>query len=162
MIHFSVVVLSSLIMGLLLTPTIYIAMGALGGFATAFTFISLPLLLACTLFLLCRFLAKPGSTATPRQWLAGLESIAWLGVVFFLFIVSGFTLLTHAERVGLFCTLLLIASFLAAPWMALRPSMLAARIARWPARWVSASSLIAPVVLIVGSAMYLHTPEHFL
>ncbi|WOI47648.1 hypothetical protein [Acidovorax sp. BLS4] len=162
MAYFPVVVLSSVVMGLLLTPMIYVAIGALSGFAMAFAFLSLPSLLACTLILSYRFLARPGVRESSRARFSAVESIAWLLVGSFLFVISDFTLLTLSERVGLFCTLLLIASFLAAPWMALRPCALVVRIAQWPKPLVLACSLSATVLLIMGSAIYLYKPDPFL
>jgi hypothetical protein len=163
MIHrVATLVLSSSIMGLLLTPLAYIGIGALGGFAMAFALISLPLLLVCGLFLLYRYLRRPGCSPSLRRWLPAAEAIAWLLVAFFLVIASGFTLLTTAERIGLFCTLTLVMSVVAAPWMALRPSALATRVARWPTTPVAAAAAACTLVLLGGALAYLVMPSRFL
>ncbi|MVT29208.1 hypothetical protein GO496_14925 [Acidovorax citrulli] len=81
---------------------------------------------------------------------------------FFLAIVSGFTLLTTAERIGLFCTLVLVAALFAAPWMALRPSALAARVAQWPTAALAAGALAMGVLLIGCTVVYLLTPSRFI
>ncbi|MDA8519839.1 hypothetical protein [Acidovorax sp. NCPPB 4044] len=156
------VALASVIVGLLLTPLAYIGIGALGGFAIAFAAISMPLLLLCSLFLFHRYLRRPAASAHPRRWPQVAEAAAWLLVVFFLAIVSGFTLLTTAERFGLFCTLALVASLVALPWMALRPSALVARVAQWPAAAVAAGALMSVGVLAGGAVVYLVTPSRFL
>ena len=86
-------VLSSTIMGLLITPLVYVGIGALGGFAAAFALISLPVLLTCCLFLFYRYLRRPASPTRPQPWLLAAEAVAWLLVAFFLVIVSGLVLM---------------------------------------------------------------------
>ncbi|ABM31914.1 hypothetical protein [Paracidovorax citrulli] len=156
------VTMSSLIMGLLLTPLIYIGIGALGGFGAGFAIISLPVLLACSAFLFHRYLRRPAAPSGRAPWLQVAEAASWLLVVFFLAIVSGFTLLTTAERIGLFCTLVLVAALFAAPWMALRPSALAARVAQWPTAALAAGALAMGVLLIGCTVVYLLTPSRFI
>lgn len=76
-------VLSSLIMGLQLTPLVYIGIGALGRFAAAFALISLPLLLACGLFLFYLYL-RTGICTSLKRWLraagCGSRRLAAVGV----------------------------------------------------------------------------------
>ena len=157
-----VVVLSSFIFGLLLTPLVYIAIGALGGFSMAFSVLSLPPLLGSMLFLVRRLFSQSPAHGTARPGLMAAEAACWLLVGAFLLIVSGFTLLTTQERMGLFCVLLLLASVLAAPWVLLRPSALVARVAQWPAQLVLACSLTAAVASIMFAVVHVFTPSRFL
>lgn len=157
-----VVVLSSFIIGLLLTPLVYIAIGALGGFSMAFSLLSLPPLLGSMLFLLRRLVASSPAQGTAGRGLMAAEAVCWLLVGFFLLIVSGFTLLTTQERFGLFCVLLLLASVLASPWVLLRPSALVARVAQWPAQLVVAGALAAAVASIMFAVVHGFTPSRFL
>jgi hypothetical protein len=163
MIHrVATLVLSSSIMGLLLAPLVYIGIGSLSGFAVAFSLISLPLLLPSCAFLLYSYLRRPANLNAPRRWLPVAESITWLVVALFLVLVSGFTLLTTTERIGLFFTLALAASLTAAPCMAFRPTSLAARISQWPVSWVVASAGACAMALVGGTVAYLLTPSRFL
>jgi|GEM_PF-6680875 hypothetical protein len=154
-------VLSSLIMGLQLTPLVYIGIGALGRFAAAFALISLPLLLACGLFLFYLYL-RTGICTSLKRWLRAAGAVAWLLLAFFLVIASGFTLLTTAERIGLFCTLALVMSLVAAPWMALRPSARATRVARLPSTPVAKDAAACALLLLGGSMAYPAMPSRFL
>ena len=156
------VVLSSLIMGLLFAPLGYIAIGALGGFSSAFSMLSLPLLLGSTLFLSSRLLPRVTAPEGSRWWLKALEFVSWSLVGLFLLIVSGFTLLTTWERIGLFCVLLSVASVLIAPFIFLRPSALVAKVAQWPAQVVLVCSVSLAGLLIVCAVTYLLTPSRFL
>lgn len=156
------VILSSFIMGLLLTPLGYIAIGALGGFSPAFSVLSLPLVLGSTLFLLFRFLPRIPASEVTRRWLMAIEFASWLLVGLFLIIVSGFTLLTTWERIGLFCVLLSAASVLVTPFMFLRPSALATRVAQWPAPIPLVCSVSFAGLSIVCAVIYLLTPSRFL
>ncbi|XVJ69342.1 MAG: hypothetical protein HEQ39_06585 [Rhizobacter sp.] len=159
---FPVIVLTSFIMGLLLTPLVYVAIGALGGFSMAFSILSLPLLLVSTLFLMRRFLLRISAPGKAGLGFMVVELVCWLLVGVFLFIVSGFTLLTAEERMGQFCVLLLIATVLATPLVLLRPSALARRVAQWPAQLVLACSLMAAVASIMFAVIHLSTPARFL
>ena len=160
-----VVVLSSFIIGLLLTPRVYIViigvLGGGGGFPMAFS-VLFPPLLGSMLFLVSRLFFHSRAQGTARLLLMVAEAVCWLMVGVFLFLVSGFTLLTTQERMGSFSMLLLLASVLAAPVVLLRPPVLVARVARWPAHLVLACSLTVTVTLITFAVVYAFTPARFL
>jgi hypothetical protein len=156
----SAIVLSSLIIGLLVSPLGYIAIGALGGFSIAFSILSLPLLTASILFLIFRFIPKAPSIKNHQKWLLGLEGVSWLLVGLFLFFVSGFTLITTWEQIGLFCIIWAAASLLATPFTCLRSSALLTRVMNWPEKFVLACSLIILATLITFISIYILTPSH--
>lgn len=155
-------VLSSFIMGLALAPLGYIAIGALGGFSAAFAMLSLPLLLGSMLFLLFRLLPAASGPKPGGRWLVGLEVLGWLLTGLFLLVVSGFTLLTTWERIGLFCVVLLAASVLAAPVVWWRPCALVARVGQWPPKLVLGWLVSCAGLLIGGAAIYVLSPSRFL
>ena len=139
----------------LLTPLACIGIGAMAGFAPAFPLLALP---ACGV-LLHRHVLHSTPASPARPFLAGLvETAAWLGVGLFLSLVSGFNLHAGGERMGLFATLLLASAGVAAPWMALRPTALVARIAGWPKVAVRTATAVASVLLATLAAVWLATP----
>jgi hypothetical protein len=157
-----VIVLSACFMGLLLTPLAYVSIGALGGFSSAFSMLSVPLLLGSTLFLLFRLLPRIPAPELTRTWSMAIEAVSWLLLGLFLIIVSGFTLLTTWERIGLFCVLLWVAAVLVAPLIFLRPSALVSRVAQWPAPIVLVGSVSFAGLSIVCAVIYLLIPSRFL
>lgn len=155
-------VLSSFIIGLALAPLGYIAIGALGGFSAAFSMLSLPLLLGSMAFLLLRLLPETPGPKAGRRWWMVVEGVAWLLTGLFLLVVSGFTLLTTWERIGLFCVVVLAASVLAAPVAWWRPCALVARVGQWPPKLVLGWSVSCAGLLIGGAAFYVVSPSPFL
>ncbi|CAM3741768.1 hypothetical protein ACAN107058_15420 [Paracidovorax anthurii] len=149
------------LLGLVLTPFAYIAIGALGGFSGAFSAIALPLLLAGGGFLLARFLRR-STPAAPRRGMALAEAAGWLPVGAFLFFVSNFTLLTTFERIGLFCTLFLACSLVSLPVLLLRRPALLARAQAWPAPRAWAGALAVGGASAALASAYVLSANSFL
>lgn len=147
---------SCLILGLLLTPLAYIAIGGLGGFSTEFSLISLPLLAFSILFLLFRFFGKktPDKSFNLRH---AIEVICWLLIIAFLFFVSNFTLLTAFERIGLFTALFIACAIISIPILAILQSALVKRVEAWPRAWTVAVQLAIGIPAIILTAAYLFT-----
>ncbi len=153
--------LSACVLGLVLCPFAYIAIGALAGFAPAFSFLTLPLLLASAGYLLYRFLSQPASGSSSRL-LVGVEMIGGFLIAAFLIVVSNFTLLTGFERIGLFSTLFLVATLVSLPAVLVRRTALEERLRRLPD--VVALPLLLAVLLaaVVTMAVYLLRAPAFL
>jgi hypothetical protein len=138
--------LASCLAGLIASPYGYIAIGALGYFSPAFSLLTLPPLLLATGFLIWRILSKPLDTRTNGA-LTVIEGIGWMAIVAFLVLISGFSLFTTFERIGLFATIFLLASAISFPLLLLRETALEQRLTKVP-RAVS----IALLILIVASS----------
>ncbi len=123
--------LSACVLGLVLCPLAYIAMGALSGFAPAFSFLTLPPLLASTSYLLFRFLSKLGRGSSSKL-LVTAEIVSWILTIAFLIVVSNFTLLSEFERIGLFCTLFLLSTLVSLPIALIRQTALEERLRQLP------------------------------
>lgn len=153
--------LAACILGLVLCPFAYIAMGALRGFAPAFSWLTLPPLLAGSGYLLYRFLSNRPRATTGKVPLL-LELISALLIAAFLVIVSGFTLFSIVERVGLFCMLFLICTLLALPIVLLRKTALADRLARLQGKLSLGLMLLVLLAAIAATGLYLIRPPAFL
>ncbi|WP_309892738.1 hypothetical protein [Archangium sp.] len=93
--------LGALLLGLLATPWIYATLGALFSFSLPFAAVVTPLLLAATLELGLEAFARFRGFGRLRLLGATLSA----GVVLTsLWVLSGFTLMNHAERLGLVAT----------------------------------------------------------
>ena len=91
-----------------------------------------------------------------------LESISWIVIVLFLVIVSGFTLLTHSERVGLVSSFFLLASVCVLPVVFMRNTALKHRLTKLPK--AASISFLVVVLLTTGicAIVYLLTPTKFI
>lgn len=143
--------LSACVLGLVLCPFAYIAIGALSGFAPAFALIALPPLLVGVGYLLYRYLRTPAQGAA-SAWQLLAEGLAWLPVIGFLWVVSDFTLLTSLERVGWLSTLFLSTTLIALPIVLRRRTALASRLQRWP-KVLGVSVLVGVLLAAVGIAV---------
>jgi len=152
--------LSACILGLLLTPLAYIGMGALSGFAPAFALVSLPPLLASGAFLLSRLLARPNG-APARGWRVFAELVSWLVVLGFVAVVSGFTLLTSLERIGLAATCFLVASVVSLPVPFLRDTALERRFDAWSTPRASVVLILVLASALTAALAYLLAPPAF-
>jgi hypothetical protein len=126
-----VAALAACVLGLLLCPFGYVAIGALAGFAPAFSWVTLPPLLLSSGYLLFRFLTQPKENASSGAHLIA-EVVSWIVIVAFITLVSGFTLLTTFERVGLSLTIFLVVSLLCLPVVLIRKTALQQRLTRLP------------------------------
>src|SRR6267142_212842 len=123
--------LAACVLGLVLCPFAYIGIGALRGFAPAFSFLTLPPLLASAGYLLYRFLSRPAQGPSSAL-VVSAEVVSWLLIAAFLVAVSGFTLLTRFERIGLSTTLFLVAALISLPGVLMRRTALQQRLRRLP------------------------------
>lgn len=139
---------SACVLGLLLCPFVYIAIGALAGFAPAFSFLMLPPLLASTGFLLYRFLSRPAPDSSNNLHLLA-EIFSWIVIASFLVVVSKFTLLTQFERVGLFSTFFLIATLVSLPAVLIRRTALQERLRRLP----DAVTILLPLAVLLAAGV---------
>lgn len=146
--------LSACVLGLVLCPLTYIAIGALTGFAPAFSFLTLPPLLASVGYLLYRLLSKPGRGSS-RKLLVTAEIVSWVLIVAFLVVVSDFTLLTRFERIGLFCTLFLLTILVSLPIVLMCQIALEERLRQLPNIVSAPLLLIVLLVAVVTMAVYL-------
>lgn len=153
--------LAACISGLMLSPFGYIAMGALAGFAPAFSWLALPLLLPSVGFLLVRFLARQGRGASSRLALVA-AFFSWLVIAGFLSVVSGFALLTKFERIGFFATVFLSASLFSLPVFLLRRTALEERLKRLPQPLAWPLLFIILAVSAVAMGIYLLRAPAFL
>lgn len=150
--------LAACILGLVLSPFGYIAMGALAGFAPAFAWLALPPLLASVGYLLVRFLAGPGRGAASK-WGLLAALFSWLVIAAFLLVISGFTLLTGLERIGLFATVFLAVTLFSLPIFLLRRTALEARLTPLPQSLTLFLLLSVLAVAAVATGNYLlHAP----
>jgi hypothetical protein len=139
--------LAACIVGLIVSPYTYIAIGALFQFSLAFSLVTLPPLLFSSGFLLWRFLAKPKQGAMSIPML-GFELISWIVIITFLILISRFNLFTVFERAGLFCTFFLSASVLCFPLVSLRDAALNHRLIKLP-RGITIAVLTIVLILSV-------------
>lgn len=152
--------LAAIVMGLTLCPFGYLAAGALAQFSPLLGFGMLPLLVASSGYLLYRFLALPAKAA-PVNRIA--EALCWLVIVVFLAIVSGISLQTVFERIGLTVSILMVTSVVCFPVALLRQTALQQRIARKVSGRTAAILLF--VILLAGIgvvATYLNREPAFI
>lgn len=142
--------LAACVLGLVLCPFGYVAIGALAGFAPAFAWVTLPPLLLSSGYLLFRFLSPPKENASSSLHRIA-EVSSWIVIVAFIAIVSGFTLQTKFERVGFSLTIFLVTSLLCLPVVLMRKTALQQRLARLP-NGVVKSVLIAVVLISAATA----------
>jgi hypothetical protein len=154
-------VLTACILGLVTCPFLYIAIGAPLQFAPAFSFIVLPPFLIGSGFLLWRYLPRSPTFGTSMPLLVA-EVLSWAAIGIFLFLVSGFTLIQTAQRIGLAAMFFLLTSLLCLPLVIWRETALEARIERLP-RTVSALALLV-LLAAAGSAIaaYFLVPVHLI
>jgi hypothetical protein len=146
--------LAACVLGLVLCPFVYVAIGALAGFAPAFAWVTLPPLLLSSGYLLYRFLSTPGENPAGGPQLIA-EVVSWIVIIAFVTIVSGFTLQTSFERIGLSLTLFLLASLFCLPVVLMRKTALQQRLVRLPGN-VARSVLLAVLSLsAVTATVYL-------
>jgi hypothetical protein len=146
--------LAACVLGLVLCPFAYIAIGALRGFAPAFSFLTLPPLLASAGYLLYRFLSRPPQGPS-NMLLLSAEVFSWILIGLFLVVVSGFTLVTRFERFGLSATLFLVASLVSLPVVLLRRTALQQRLSGLPRALAIVLLLAVLVVALVTMVVFL-------
>ncbi len=146
--------LSSYILGIVLCPLAYIAIGALTGFAPAFSFLSLPPLLVSTSYLLFRFLSKPGRGSS-NKLLVTAEIASWILIVAFIILISDFTLLTRFERIGLFSTLFLLTTLVSLPIVLMHQTVLEERLRQLPNTIATLLLLVVLLAEVVITIVYI-------
>lgn len=161
--RFPVSALAACLLGLAICPLAFIAMGALAQFPPLFTALFLPPFLLGAGFLLWRYVSRSPDPPARRLPLLVLEGLGWIAVVVFLYFVSGFTLLTTAERVGLASTAFLTASVLCLPVVLLRRgTALERRLSPLPDAAAIALLLLVLVASAAATVSYLTTPAKFI
>ncbi|WP_375768021.1 hypothetical protein NR798_41100 [Archangium gephyra] len=158
--------LGALLLGLLTAPWIYVTLfGALFAFPLPFAVVAAPLLLGATLNLGLEAFSR--LRGFERTRLAGAVISSGL-VLAILWVLSGFTLLTQAERVGLFATVWLGSTLawliVSLPMGAIGPEVLLRSRLTSPARqWAAlATALILFGVLSALAWSHLTTPASFI
>ncbi|MCX7097530.1 MAG: hypothetical protein NTV43_06435 [Methylococcales bacterium] len=146
--------LSTCVLGLVLCPLAYISIGALTGFAPAFSFLTLPPLLASTSYLLFRFLSKLGRGSSSKL-LVTVEIVSWILTIAFLIVVSNFTLLSEFERIGLFCTLFLLSTLVSLPIALICQTALEERLRQLPNTVAILLLLVVLLIAVVIATVYL-------
>jgi hypothetical protein len=154
--------LASCSVGLILCPFVFIAGGALSGFATVASLVLLPPFLLSCGFLLRRYLARPGASAGRQALLGSLEAIAWLVVVTFLYWLSGVNLSRGFERFGTVCMAFLASSAIALPLLLLRSTRLEAAWTRLPRALSVVALLLILGVATLAMIVNLTTAPHFI
>jgi len=154
--------LAACILGLVLCPFLFIAVGALSGFSDAFSFVMLPPFLLGSGFLLARFLSKPSDRAMRSVLLLAIEGVSWVAVGTFLYFVSGFNLMSGLERSGAACTSFLVASAASLPIVLLRRTALERRLAPLPSAVTVTLLLLILVVSGLATIAYLVAPPAFI
>jgi hypothetical protein len=160
--RFAVAALAACLLGLALCPVGFIAMGALSQFPPLFSAVMLPPFLLGCCFLLWRYLSRPAEPPTRRIALLLAEVPSWIAVAVFLFFVSGFTLLTTFERLGIVSTAFLAASVVCLPVVLLRRTALERRLADLPGALVLAVLLLLLAGASAATVAYLRTPPAFI
>ena len=158
--------LAAFILGLALCPVPYIAVGALVRFPPLFSLVMLPPWLLGSVFLLWRYLRKPtepSAAGTSRAVIIfGLEGASWIAIATFAYFISGFTLMTSAERVGAACTAFLLTSAGCLPLALARRTALERRLAALSG---TAAAVVLLLILAASGAVaaaYLLTPPVFI
>jgi hypothetical protein len=153
--------LAACVLGLLLCPFVYLAIGALRAFEPAMFVITLPPLFASVWYLGQRYLRR--AVNEPLRIRSVLfEAASWLVIGFFLVVVSDLNLMTPLERAGLFFCIHPVASAVLAPFTALRPTALKQRLIRLPP-WMALTALAVYAGLAAGmAASYMLLPQRFI
>ena len=141
------------ILGLVLCPFGYIALGALSGFAPGFAYRTLPPLLASVGFLLYRFLSKPRAEAADAMLIV-IEVVGWILIAAFLALVSSFNLATLFEQIGLTATFFLAASGISLLVVLLRSTAVQQRLKRFPTFAIGLLLLVLVVLAAVATGAY--------
>lgn len=150
--------LAACVMGLAVSPLVFVAAGVLNGFGPAFAWITMPPLLLSIAFLLYRFLSIAGQSDVARL---GLEAVCWLVIAAFLFLVSGVNLLVRLESAGLCATFFLLSAATCLPLVLIRETALRQRLARIPTR-IATSALVFALAVAAGlSLAFLIRPASF-
>ncbi len=158
--------LAACVLGLALCPLPYIAAGALFRFPPLFSLVMLPPWLLGSGLLLGRYLRKPTepppTAGTPRAVLFLGEGASWIAIATFAYFLSGFTLMTAAERVGAACTAFLLTSAVCLPLALARRTALEQRLAALPS--TAAAVLLLLILAASGAAAVNHllTPPAFI
>jgi hypothetical protein len=152
--------LTACILGLVTCPLPYVAIGALSEFAFTFSLILLLPFFIGSGFLLWRYLARPPISGGIRLLVA--EILSWGVVAAFLFFISGFSLMTTAERIGLASMFFLLTSLLCLPLVIWRETALEAWIGRLPKAMSAAALVIVLVATGIAIVAFFLMPPHLI
>lgn len=160
--------LAACVLGLALCPLPYIAVGALFRFPPLFSLVMLPPWLLGSGLLLWRYLRKPTEPPAPTAGtrravlIFALEGASWIAIATFAYFISGFTLMTSAERVGAACTAFLFTGAGCLPLALARRTALERRLAALPSAAAAILLLLLLVATGAAAAAYLLAPPAFI
>ena len=153
--------LAACVLGLLLCPFVYLAIGALRAFEPAMFIITLPPLFASVWYLGQRYLRRAANEPLRIRSVL-FEAASWLVIGFFLLVVSNLNLMTPIERAGLFFCIHPVASVVLVPFTVLRTTALKQRLTRLPP-WMALTVLAMYAGLAaIMAASYMLLPQRFI
>jgi hypothetical protein len=156
------VALSAGILGLVTSPLLFIFSGLVFAFPPMFSLVTLPPLLLGVSYLLRRYVSRP-SEPTPRRPAAlALEALSFLAIGAFLVLISRANLTVGFERLGIVCTLFLVAWALCVPVVSLQRTALEQRVAQLPRPIALASLVLTLAATSLIALDYLTTPAAFI
>lgn len=97
-----------------------------------------------------------------NHWHTLLEVISWIFVIAFLFIISGFRLLTVSERLGLSSSFFLLATLISFLVVFTRNTELQSRLEKLPKLFVTLFSIGLLTLSIISAGYYLFQPSTFI
>lgn len=160
--RFPVAPLAACVLGLVVCPFAYFAVGALSDLRAPYRYVMVPAFLLASGALLVRYLAKPTEQPGRRLRLLVIEVASWIAIAIFLFIVSGLRLMTGVERVGAACAAFMLASALCLPVVLIRRTALEQRLARLPTAALVTALLAILATSSAAVIAYLTTPPRFI
>lgn len=154
--------LTACILGLVICPAPFIAIGARSGLPSAIGFVLLPAFVFGSAFLLVRFLGKTANRSPGAHAMRIAEAAAWVVIAAFLFFVSGVNLMTGVERSGAVSTFFLAASVCWLPVVAVRKTALEARLTQLPRRVAIVMLIVVVAVSGISMINFIVTPSAFI
>ncbi len=159
--HWKKAALPACILGLLFCPLAYVVIGALSGFSFILSAILIPPLLISTGYLTYSYIFS--ETKEKTSWIKNsIEGICWVIIIFFIYVISNFTLFTLLERVGFFALLYFITNAIFIIFTLFYKTNLEDRLGKIPESIsLMLSALIILTVVSLG-ATYLLTNSSFI
>lgn len=150
------------LLGLIVCPFAYIALGIRAEFSPTFYVVALLPFLLASGFLLWRYLSKPSERTMRRLPALVAEGISWVVVARFLVVVSAINLVRGAERVGVAAQWFLAATAISLPIALTRRTALQRRLASLP-KGIVVAALLSILGIAVGALIAdAVTPRRFL